>query len=134
MARRAINVRDALYLELMNQRYGERLARVPEAAWPEAARAHGRPPAEVWRSRDFLVLVYAAPAGCTRLSVLRTRLDGDRYADGITWDDLQRLKAEVGRGDAWAVEVYPPDAEVVNVQNMRHVFILLEPPPYGWRG
>lgn len=49
-------------------------------------------------------------------------------------NDLQRLKRECGRGDLDAVEVYPRDCDVVNVANMRHLFVfescLL---PYVWR-
>lgn len=45
-------------------------------------------------------------------------------ADGITWDDLQWLKAAVGFGDREAVEVFPRDCDVVNVANMRHLWVL----------
>lgn len=68
-----------------------------------------------------------APALC-RLSILRTSVKGDRWTDGITWDDLQRLKFEAGYGDAWAVELFPADAEVVNVANIvRYVVNAAEP-------
>lgn len=43
-----------------------------------------------------------------------------------------RLKAECGRGDKWAVELYPPDEAVVNVANIRHLWLLPEPPAFGW--
>jgi hypothetical protein len=60
-------------------------------------------------------------------------LIGDRWADGITWDTLQLLKRECGHGERWAVEVYPPDTDIVNVANMRHLWLLRAPPPFGFR-
>jgi len=87
---------------------------------------------EVWRSRHFLVQVFALGNGFERLSVNRTRLKGGGWDDCIEWEELQRLKSECGRGDRCAVEVFPPDDEVINVANMRHLFILPEPPDFMW--
>jgi len=70
-----------------------------------------------------------------RLSVLRTSLDtAGGWQQDITWEELQRLKREAGYGDHDAVEVFPPDADVVNVANIRHLWIL-EPGhlPFAWR-
>ena len=92
-------------------------------------------PTEVWRSRDFLCQVYEAPGGI-RLSFNRTQYASPgRFSDAITWDELQRLKAECGRGDRLAVEVYPPDDEVVDVANMRHLWIIdeLQDASFVWR-
>lgn len=110
------------------------LTRVPQEEWPPGyARVLTNPPAEVWRSRDFLLMVFE-DHGYTRLSVLHTTFDqGGRFADGITWDELQQLKRQCGRGEQWAVECYPADTSVVNVQNMRHLWLLDAPPPYGWQ-
>lgn len=90
---------------------------------------------EVWRSRDFLLIVYDEGGGIERLSFLRTQLatDSGRWVDGIAWDDLQRLKRECGRGQSFAVEVYPPDRDLVNVANMRHLWVLPAPLPFAWR-
>lgn len=88
-------------------------------------------PFEVWRSRDFLVQMFR-DGDWVRMTVNRTpNRDGD-WIDGITWDDLQRLKAEVGRGNQWAVEVYPAEDEIVNNANMRHLWLLAEAPPFAW--
>lgn len=87
---------------------------------------------EVWRSQTFLVQVYANTNG-TRLSVKRTEvLPQGRWREGLTWDELQEVKRQVGWGDHWAVELFPPGNEVVNDANMRHLW-LIDPPPYGWR-
>lgn len=90
---------------------------------------------EVWQSRDFLVQVYERKNGAERLSILRTSLnaEGTRWKDGISWEQLQRLKHECGRGDRFAVEIYPADADVVNVANLRHLWVLDEPPSFAWR-
>lgn len=120
-------------LERDNAKQPEALVQVAREAWP----ANYRPPgiAEVWRSRGFLVQVYEPVHGAERLSVLRTTVDAaqERWKDGITWDELQRLKRECGRGARWAVEIYPEDAEVVNVGNLRHLWVLPEAPPFAWR-
>lgn len=106
------------------------LTLIPRAEWD------GRAPEdviEVWRSRDFFVQVYAESAGVERLSVVRSIITGVRFADGISWDELQRIKRECGRGDKHAVEIYPADRDVVNVASMRHLWILPEPLPFAWR-
>lgn len=109
--------------------------------WPDAELDAGVNPAyvnsglrpfEVWRSRDFLVQLFD-DSGTTRVTVNRTFMpNGIDWADGISWDDLQEIKSQIGRGDAWAVELYPAEAHVVRDANMRHLWLLEEPPPFGW--
>lgn len=45
-------------------------------------------------------------------------------ADGVSWDALQWVKGAVGYADCEAVELYPPDDRIVNVANMRHLWVL----------
>lgn len=117
-------------LERDNAKQPTTLCEVPRDAWPNPA----APQLRVLRSRDFLVQEFAAEAPATvRLSVCRTTLAGDRWQAGITWDDLQRLKRECGYGDADAIEVFPADADVVNVANMRHLWVMREPLACAWR-
>ncbi len=85
-----------------------------------------------WRSREFLAQLYGHES-LPRLSVTRTSIKGDRWADGITWDELQRVKSECGFGGVDAVEVYPPDCDVVNVGNLRHLWLMPAPLPFAWR-
>ena len=40
------------------------------------------------------------------------------------WDILQRVKNEIAGVEAVAVEVYPPQGEVVDQANMRHLWVL----------
>lgn len=77
------------------------------------------------RSRDFVVQIIAGD-DTMRLSISRTETDAStgRLRGGISWDDLQRLKAEAGYSDWYAVEVFPPDDKVINEQNMRHLWLL----------
>ena len=118
-------------LERDNAKQPATLREVPREQWP-AARACSQ--LRVLRSRDFLVQEFAASApAVVSLSVCRTTLAGDRWQDGIAWDDLQRLKRECGYGDADAIEVFPADADVVNVANMRHLWIMAEPVACAWR-
>jgi hypothetical protein len=54
------------------------------------------------------------------------------WIDGLTWDDLQTVKREVGFGKCFAVEVFPEDSHVVNDANMRHLWVLGERLPFAW--
>ena len=47
------------------------------------------------------------------------RWDGE---DGISWEVLQQIKNDVFGEDVLAVEVYPPQDDVVNRSNMRHLW------------
>ena len=87
------------------------------------------------RSRTHLVQLFEERGGVIRMSVQRTEWDErqNRLRDDISWDDLQRLKAEAGYGDRWAVEIFPADRSIVNVANMRHLWLLPEPPAFAWR-
>lgn len=104
---------------------------VPPDQWPSAG-----PPdlLEVWRSREYMVQVFRAPAPCTaRLSINKTAIAGQRWAEGIGWEDLQRLKAECGFARFDAVEIFPREGDVVNVANMRHLWVMREPLSFAWR-
>lgn len=116
-------------LEKENAKQPRILQPVPRSQWPE----HQRQPKEVWRSRDFLVQIYEEPNGIERMSISRTSLRGERWMDGITWDDLMGLKRQAGRGDRDALEVYPADKDVINVANMRHLWLPPEPVAFAWR-
>lgn len=91
-------------------------------------------PVRAWRSDRFLVQQFAAENGAERLTICRAAIDETtgRWIDGITWDEIQGIKSEIGFGDKWAVEVYPPDAAVVNVANMRHIW-LVDQPAFAWK-
>jgi hypothetical protein len=118
-------------LEKENERWPVEGREIPADDWPnDAAKNRFR----VIRSRDYLIQLFAEPGCACRMSVNRTKLLGTgRWDDGLTWDELQRVKSIAGYGDAWAVEIYPHDDEVVNVANMRHLWILPNAPAFAWR-
>lgn len=113
-----------------NAKMPDAFQEVPRSAWPHTPDGLRR----VWRSRRFLVQEFDALAPArARLTVCRTSLAGTRFQDGITWDELQAIKSEVGFGSMHAVEVYPAEADLVNVGNMRHLWVLTHPMEFAWR-
>ena len=107
------------------------LVEVPRSLWPSAGPSGI---VKVFRSRDYLVQVFDAGGGAAfRMSVNRTQLEGRCWGQDIPWVDLQRLKAEAGFGACDAVEVYPSDCDVVNVANMRHLWIMADVLAFAWR-
>lgn len=88
----------------------------------------------VFRSKNFLVQVYRPENGATRISVNRTMIKDDgHWEDRITWDELMWIKNSIGYSESCAVEVYPRNQDVVNVANIRHLFILEKSPDFVWR-
>lgn len=119
-------------LERDNAKLPLALVEVPRSQWPVVANASA--PRRVWRSRQYLVQEFDAPApAVVRLSVNRAALAGDRWEDGISWEELQRIKNECGYSAFDAVEVFPAAADVVNVANMRHLWVLADRLPFAWR-
>jgi len=117
-----------------NAKYPLVLEEVPRAEWPKAATSNAR--LRVWRSRNFLVQEFIAePPALVRLSIMRSIATKDDWVDGITWDELQNIKLECGYGFHDAVEVYPNALDVVNVANMRHLWIMEKNAllPFAWR-
>lgn len=112
-----------------NLRQPVALARVPQDSRPQTKSKL----MDVWRSREYLVQIIDEPQGIMRLTICRTSLDGDDWRQDIPWEDLQRLKRECGLGNVDAVEIFPADIDVVNVANMRHLWVLPEPLKFAWR-
>lgn len=114
------------------------LKAIARAQWPRQINGHNCessvPRFAVWRSREFLVQAFDEGGGIVRLSVNRCDWDfnAQRFREDITWDDLQRLKAEAGFSNFMAVEIFPVEANVVNVANMRHLWVLPVALPFGW--
>lgn len=119
-------------LERNNAKQPERLQEVPHYEWPANTPMSIM---RVFRSRDYLVQEYreANPLVISRLSICRTSISGNRWKDGIAWEELQRIKNECGYGDVDAVEIYPADSDVVNVANMRHLWVMDAPVSFAWR-
>ena len=124
-----MNAKD--YLKAQNSLQPNELEKVPKGLWPSQPENLQ----EVWRSREFLVMIFDSgdESAVERMSIIRTVIEGNGWKDMITWDEIQKLKGECGRGPKWAVEVFPADGEVVNVANMRHLWIVPECPGFAWR-
>lgn len=106
--------------------------KVPESQWP--LKPHDLKRRNVWISGYFLVQEFLEDDDVIRLSINITSIGkSGRWKDGITWDALQLIKAAVGYSERDAVEVFPRDFDVVDVANMRHLWILPEPIPFAWR-
>ena len=106
------------------------MQRVSESEWPQD---HFDPKRiEVWKNSQFLAQAFVEPCGL-RVSV-NSIVAGKsgRWVDGITWEQLMEIKRQIGRGGEYAIEVLPRDMDIVNVANMRHIWILPEP-VCGWQ-
>lgn len=119
------------FLKQENSKFGPAMQYVPEP-WPPQ---QGVSMVGVWRSKDYLAqLVIEEKTKAVRLSVQRTMIDEKGgWVEGIAWEELQRVKSECGMGHLLAVEVYPRDRDVVNVANMRHLFLMPIDFEIGWK-
>jgi hypothetical protein len=120
-----------------NAMWPETMTEIRRADWPTDLEVPGMlaPPLQVWRSRYFIAILHdEAGKSARRLSVQRTSLnDEGEIEGGITWDELMHIKSECGFGDVDAVELYPRNVDVVNIANMRHLWILPTLSDLAWR-
>lgn len=78
-----------------------------------------------FRNKFFLVQIYIHNENLIRLSINRTELDHKGYwKDGILWDEIQHIKNTLGYEEFDAIEVYPKKSDLVDVSNIRHIWIL----------
>lgn len=125
-----VTLADRRIMAKENAKWPMQLKQIPRDQWPSE-----RPGLiEVWRSRGFLVQFYIEKKGYVRMSVNRTSHNGNDWVAAILWDELMALKRECGRGDSDALELFPADADVVNVANIRHLFFPPEPVVFKWAG
>lgn len=118
-------------LERANKDWPVEGREIPREQWPSDQQSNR---VKVIRSRDYLIQVYEEADGVLRIGVNRTKLLGNgRWDDGMSWDELQQIKRIAGYAAWWAVEIYPDDSEVVNVANMRHLWVLPVAPSFAWR-
>lgn len=89
------------------------------------------PPIPVWGGipmraleSDNFYAVVVADVGAVRIDIVRKDMK-----DGITWDELQRIKSDCGYGEQDAVEFYPSDEDIFNTGNVRHLFVFHEKLP-----
>jgi len=124
-----ISKRDAKnFLKRENTKYGFDFVKI------SAPRHNDQNFIAAYRSKDFLAQIFLEQHAI-RISVNRTELNfhGTGWEDGITWDELQFIKRGCGFGKSTAVEIYPPDTEIINVANIRHIFIVKHAPDFMWK-
>jgi hypothetical protein len=122
------------YMAEQAARYPAHLVEIPREEWSPEHRATTHL-LRALRSKTHLVQVFneGHHGVLVRLSINRIGIDSKGgWLQDIPWEDLQRLKAEAGYGDSDAVEVYPRDKNVVNVANIRHLWIMSEPLAFAW--
>lgn len=122
-----------------------RFRSVPRSEWPQDIPKHLQSPNlfAVWVNTKYLVQAFREPGEIVRLSITHIEgrqfqgfdQDGPRFKwqAGIPWEDLQDIKNHVGYANCDAVEVYPAQADVVNIANMRHLWVLPEKLAFAWR-
>jgi len=115
-----------------NARFTQTWVNVAEEDWPQVPQSHKKP-FQVWRNNKFAAQVFQEANGILRISINKATVikTGD-WLDGFTWDELQNIKSVIGYGHRQAIEFYPQDSEVVNVANIRHLWVLPEPLPFAW--
>lgn len=117
---------------VQNRVYGREMVPVPPAEWPPILAITCRV-VRVWRSRDYLAVLYGEPSGQLRLSVNSTRRNAQgEWKDGITWDELWRVKNECLGREVWCAEAYPAESCIVREHNIRHLFVLDGKPDWAW--
>lgn len=122
------------YLARENAKWPATMKEWPRDDWPDGPMHRAANLIRVFRSRDFLVQVFAEPApAIARLSICRSAITGDRWTDGISWEELQAIKDQCGYAESDAVEVFPATEDVVNVANVRHLWVMAEPLTFAWR-
>lgn len=76
------------------------------------------------------VLEYPHPRWGIIQHLIIRRHDGAEIA--ASWDVLQQIKNDMVGSEVMAVELYPPESEVVNEVNWRHLWIVpSEAVPFG---
>ena len=115
-----------------NSQYSTEFVEIPNDLWHVMPYVSGER-LKVFRNVSFLVQLFREN-GMLRITVNRTQIDsnGD-WKEGISWDQLQNIKRAIGFGDQLAVEIYPRDEDIVDVANMRHLWLIHNDTQLGWK-
>ena len=96
---------------------------IKKSDWPPVYNRLTIVPFLIHKSKSFLVQHFQEKNGFIRISINRTEHDNGIWNDKISWDDLQAIKNAVGYFDFDALEIYPAQKDVVNVANLRHLWV-----------
>jgi hypothetical protein len=122
------DLEEAKRMALESQKYPEHLVRVDPRLF------RGTYPAfdgevnglkELWVSQNFFVRIFQHYEGLERISVHRSKLEDDKpmWKGDVTWDELQIIKHQCGRGNRRAFEIYPEDKNIIYGGNYRHLWV-----------
>lgn len=75
----------------------------------------------VWENDTYSVGAFM-DQGFIRLDIIRRDMK-----DGITWDELNWIKNQCGFAEFDACEFFPRQRDVINVANVRHLYITSTP-------
>jgi hypothetical protein len=103
----------------------------PREKWPPQMGESNR--MNVFVSKRFMVQVFDEGNGMVRLSINRVAFNGESWDADITWEELQQIKNDVGYWHRDAVEIFPADKDVVNLANMRHLWVFPCLLNFAWR-
>lgn len=85
-------------------------------------------------SKKYFVQLYQEKNKPLRISIIKNKVNADlKWEDGLTWDEIQNIKNEIGFENNDCVEIYPAQQNVVNVANMRHIWVMNDPLPFSWK-
>ncbi len=90
----------------------------PFPAWP----GPWGPPLRGWEGDGVICQLYEE-SGHQRLTIMRVPPERP-----FSWEELQEIKSAAGFGDAWAVEIYPPDEHAFNDIDARHLWLVDDVP------
>lgn len=87
-----------------------------------------------WHNNIYAIQVFARQTADGEALQLTINRHDNEEIEG--WSDLQRIKNEVVGAHRVAIEIYPPESEVMDQANMRHLFVLPEgvEAPFTLRG
>ena len=79
-----------------------------------------------WCSRHFIATLFQYVDGTKRLNIHRAKIDPDtyRWVGDITWDELMEVKRQCGYGNEFAIEIFPEDENIIDTDNVRHLWII----------
>jgi hypothetical protein len=101
------------------------LERVPESDNPELFARQRRNVGDLlsfWKNNVYSVQLYRRETAHGDVTQLVVRRHDEEPVKG--WDDLQRVKNELVGEERTAIEIYPPEDEVVDQAPLRHLFVL----------
>ncbi|PMS91933.1 DUF7694 domain-containing protein [Vibrio parahaemolyticus] len=107
--------------------------KLPQSEWSRI-KPGNTAPNQVWLSAQYLVQEFNEKEGVVRLTISSTKHKNGIWKDGLTWDELYAIKNAIGYSNRLALEVFPEVKNLVNVANMRHLFIIPDEsrPSFAW--